>query len=61
MKIVVDKNECYTVEEVCELLKISRFLLTDWRKKGIIKTVQIGGRVLIKRTEVERLLRENEN
>jgi len=42
-------------------LKISRFLLTDWRKKGIIKTVQIGGRVLIKRTEVERLLNENEN
>ena len=55
-----DKNQCYTINEVCRLLKISRFLLTEWRKKGTIKTVEIGGRVLIRREELERLLKENE-
>lgn len=52
-------NECYTIKEVCNLLKTSRYNLTAWRKKGIIKSVKIGGRVLIKKTEVERLIREN--
>jgi excisionase family DNA binding protein len=54
-----DKNECYSIKEVLELLKITKNTLTNWRKKGIIKTVQIGGRVLIKKEEVERLLKEN--
>jgi excisionase family DNA binding protein len=57
---VSDKNQCYTINEVCKLLKTSRYNLTNWRKQGIIKTIQIGGRVLIKKEEVERLLRENE-
>lgn len=57
---MVDKNECYSIKEVLELLKITKNTLTNWRKQGIIKTVQIGGRVLIKKTEVERLLKENE-
>jgi excisionase family DNA binding protein len=55
-----DRNECYTINEVCKLLKTSRYNLTNWRKQGIIKTVQIGGRVLIRKTEVERILQENE-
>ena len=57
----MDRNECYTLEQVINLLKISRNTLTNWRKQGIIKTVQIGGRVLIRKDEVERLLKENEN
>lgn len=56
----MDKNECYTQEEVIKLLKITRNTLTNWRKQGIIQAVQIGGRVLIRRTEVERILQENE-
>jgi excisionase family DNA binding protein len=58
-KELSDKNECYSIKEVLELLKITKNTLTNWRKKGIIKTVQIGGRVLIKKEEVERLLKEN--
>lgn len=57
----MDRNECYTLEQVINLLKISRNTLTNWRKQGIIKTVQIGGRVLIRKDEVERLLKENES
>lgn len=53
-------NQCYTIKEVLGLLKITKNTLTNWRKQGIIKTVQIGGRVLIRKTEVERILQENE-
>lgn len=56
----MDKNECYTVKEVLELLKITPQTLTNWRKAGIIKSVKIGKRVLFKKTEIERLLKENE-
>ena len=55
-----DKNECYTLKEVMNLFKVTKNTLTNWRKQGLIKTVQIGGRVLIRKTEVERLLKENE-
>lgn len=57
---MLDNNECYTIKEVCKLLKTSRYNFTNWRKQGIIKTIQIGGRVLIRKEEVDRLLRENE-
>lgn len=55
----MDINECYTIKEVAELLNITEQTLRNWRKAGIIQTVQIGGRILIKKTEVERLLKEN--
>ena len=54
-----DRNECYTLDEVTKLLKTSRQNILNWRKKGIIEAIEIGGRVLIRRTEVERLLNEN--
>lgn len=54
-----DRNECYTLDEVANLLKTTRQNILNWRKKGIIEAVEIGGRVLIRRTEVERLLNEN--
>jgi excisionase family DNA binding protein len=56
----MDNNECYTIEEVTNLLKISRQYLLNLRKEGKIKTIKIGSKVLIKRTEVERILKENE-
>ena len=53
-------NECYTIKEVLEILRISRQTLTDWRNKGIIKVIKIDKKVLIRKEEVERLLKENE-
>lgn len=56
---MLDNNECYSLKEVIELLKITKNTLTNWRKQGKIKVVHIGGRVLIRKTEIERLLNEN--
>lgn len=56
---MADKNECYNINEVASLLRTTRNNITNWRKKGIIQTVQIGKRVLIRKEEVERLLNEN--
>lgn len=53
-------NECYTIKEVMNIFRISRQGLMDWRKKGIIKTIKIDKKVLIRKEEVERLLKENE-
>jgi excisionase family DNA binding protein len=53
-------NECYSIKEVCKLLRVSKNTLTSWRKQGKIKSIQLGGRVLIRKTEVERILQENE-
>jgi excisionase family DNA binding protein len=53
-------NECYTLKEVLELLKISRQTFSNWRSKGIIKVIKIDKKVLIRKEEVERLLKENE-
>ena len=54
------ENECYSIKEVCELLRTTKTTLANWRKQGKIKVVQLGGRVLIRKKEVERLLQENE-
>lgn len=53
-------NECYTLGQVLELLKISRQTFSNWRKKDIIKVIKIDKKVLVRKEEVERLLKENE-
>lgn len=52
----MDNNVCYTINQVTDLLKISRQTLTNWRKNGVINTIQIEGRVLIRKDEIDRLL-----
>ena len=56
---MIDVNECYSVTEVCKLLNISRMTFYNWRENGTIQTIKINGRVLIRRSEVERLLNEH--
>ena len=58
---MADKNECYTISEVADLLKVARNTINNWRKKGIIEAIKINTRVLIRKEEVERLLKENTN
>lgn len=57
---IKDPNECYTVQEAVKILKITRQTLTNWRKKGILKVVKRGTKVLIRKEEVARFLKENE-
>jgi excisionase family DNA binding protein len=53
-------SELYTVSEVCQKLKIARQTLDTWRKKGVLKSIKIGGKVYIKEDEIIKLLKENE-
>jgi len=47
-------NESYlTVEEVAQLFKVSLSTIYSWRKNGILKACQIGGRVYFKQTEID--------
>ena len=56
---MVETKEIYTVAEACEILRTSRQTLDTWRKKKIIKSVKIGGKIFIKRSELLRVLKEN--
>jgi excisionase family DNA binding protein len=47
----------YTVRDVTRLLGVSRSHIYELRSKGIISFVKIGGRTLITRETIDRLLR----
>lgn len=42
------------------MLGISPRTLHRWRSSGLLKVIRIGGKVLVRRAEVDRLLNENE-
>ena len=48
-----------TGSEVTERLFISRRTLQDYRDRGLLPYTRIGGKVLYKLSDLERLLREN--
>lgn len=43
-------------KEVCQILKVSLVTISDWSKRGIIKSYRIGSRVRYKSDEVEEAL-----
>jgi predicted DNA-binding transcriptional regulator AlpA len=45
------------LKKVVSLLKISPVTLIEWSKQGILPTVQIGGRVLYKESDIDTSLR----
>ena len=53
-------EELYTQKEAIEILKITRQTLTNWHKRKIIKFVKIGKKSYVRKSEVERLIKENE-
>ena len=47
-------NESYlTIEDVAQLFKVSLSTIYSWRKSGVLKACQIGGRVYFKQTEID--------
>lgn len=50
-------KEFLSIAETCELLGISRMTLNRLRQKEIIFAAKIGGRVIIKRSEIEKLFK----
>lgn len=48
-----------TDRELSSALKISRRCLQDYRDQGRIPYIQLGGKILYKQSDIERLLEEN--
>lgn len=55
-----EPNECYTLKEASQVLRVTRQTINNWRKKGILKVARIGRKTLIRKDEVSRILKENE-
>lgn len=49
----------YTDEELSKKLKISRRSLQDYRNEGRIPYIKLGGKILYRSSDVEKLLDEN--
>lgn len=49
----------YTDEELSKKLKISRRSLQDYRNEGRISYIKLGGKILYRSSDVEKLLEEN--
>lgn len=56
---VLNGEHYLTDKELSERLKISRRTLQDYRNEGRIPYFQLGGKVLYKESEIEKLLVEN--
>lgn len=53
-------GECFlTDREVSSRLKVSRRTLQDYRNNGIIAYYQLGGKILYKESDIERMLTAN--
>ncbi|MFV0468314.1 MAG: helix-turn-helix domain-containing protein [Dysgonomonas sp.] len=46
----------YTDAELSEKLRVSRITLQEWRSKGIIGYLNVGGKSLYRESEIEKLL-----
>jgi len=50
-------EKLYTINEVCEVLRISRDTYYEWVKKGKLTTIKLSKNVVrIKQSELDRLL-----
>ncbi len=49
----------YTDEELSKKLKISRRCLQDYRNEGRIPYIKLGGKILYRSSDIEKLLEEN--
>jgi len=54
-KQVLKEKEFLSIAETCNLLGASRMTIYRQIKKGNIKTIKLGRRVIIKRSEIEKL------
>ncbi|MDR2954840.1 MAG: helix-turn-helix domain-containing protein [Prevotella sp.] len=57
-KPTLDGDSFYTDSELAKKLKISRRSLQDYRNEGRIPYIKLGGKILYKSSDVEKLLEE---
>lgn len=58
-KSSLDGESFYTDEELSQRLKISRRSLQDYRNQGRIPYIKLGGKILYRSSDVERMLEES--
>ncbi|MFV0269413.1 MAG: helix-turn-helix domain-containing protein [Draconibacterium sp.] len=54
----LDGESFYTDEELSEKLKISRRSLQDYRNEGRIPYIKLGGKILYRASDIEKMLKE---
>jgi len=57
-KPTLNGESFYTDEELSKKLKISRRSLQDYRNEGRIPYVKLGGKILYRSSDIEKLLKE---
>ncbi|MDR1356662.1 MAG: helix-turn-helix domain-containing protein [Tannerellaceae bacterium] len=57
-KLTLNGESFYTDEELSKKLKISRRSLQDYRNEGRIPYVKLGGKILYRSSDIEKLLEE---
>ncbi len=54
-----DSNQFMKIQEVCNLLRISKPTIYNWIEKGVLTPIKIQGRVYYNREDVLKLLETN--
>ena len=57
-KTTLDGESFYTDEELSKKLKISRRSLQDYRNEGRIPYIKLGGKILYRSSDIEKMLEE---
>lgn len=57
-KPILNGESFYTDEELSEKLKISRRSLQDYRNEGRIPYIKLGGKILYRSSDIEKILEE---
>ncbi len=50
------EDEILNIEEAKNVLKVSRKTISNWINKGVMESSKVKGRVLIRRSEIDRLI-----
>ena len=57
-KPTLNRDSFYTDEELSEKLKLSRRSLQDYRNEGRIPYIKLGGKILYRSSDIEKLLED---
>lgn len=57
-KPLFDGERYLTSEELCNILKISRRTLQDYRSNGVLPFIQLPGKVLFRESDIRKILED---
>ena len=56
---MVDGERFMTDKELCARLQLSRRTLQDYRNNGVIPYIQLGGKILYRESDIQKILMAN--